>query len=202
VTGPACPGLVVAGPTGNMPLNRTRNRSVFMTGFFLTLLFALCLAGGLFWLWVRHTDAQLDDASQAEWDAFQKHEPDFVAHMNQAEFHRVFRRTHFPRFPVYAALIVTTFILLLPVTFAILVFGTWVGETTGIFPEAVSVTNMFFTDVDLEKREAALQYAEDLSGFYYFFGVLGVWLLTAGLFLRHYHKNRPGYLRDEIIRTR
>ena len=57
----------------------------------------------------------------------------------------------------------------------------------------------FFSDTP---PEAALYYAEDVAGFYYFFGVLIIWLAIVAAFMRHFHSNRPGYMRDEIIRAR
>jgi hypothetical protein len=94
------------------------------------------------------------------------------------------------------------------VTLAVLTMLLWGAEKAGALPEPVEVADRFLIE-DGELRffrdappEAALYYIRDLAGFYYFFGVLIVWLLIVAFFMRRFHGRRPGYLRDEIIRSR
>jgi len=163
---------------------------------------------GIYWLWKRRVSAQLRDASDYEWDIFQKNEPKFVDHLDRESFYTVFHRTHFPRYPGYWIGCISAFLLSLPVIFMLLYVLLWLGVKIGIVPRSAEVAdNLFISDgkvilFDTAPTETALIYAQNLSGFYYFFGVISAWLLILTLFLRHYHKTRPGYLRDEIIRAR
>lgn len=184
-----------------------------MLGFFLKIIFLVVIAGGVFWYWKHRTDAQIRDASDYEWEFFQKNEPEFVAHLDQESFHKVFNRAHFPRFPVYAFACLSTFLLALPVILGVLTFGMWGLDKLGLIVEPADVTRQLRLDPDslslitksvseVDLYQGLMQYVGALGGFYYFFGVLIMWLLIVFLFTRHYHKNRPGYLRDEIIRAR
>jgi hypothetical protein len=50
--------------------------------------------------------------------------------------------------------------------------------------------------------EAAVYWIEDVSGFYFFFGVVLSWALIVFFFMRRFHARRPGHLRDEILTRR
>ena len=113
-----------------------------------------------------------------------------------------------PRFPGYALAALGTFLATLPVSLGVLTAIMWGAQKTGVIPPPVEMADRllledgqvrFFKDAP---PAAALYYIEDLAGFYYFFGVLAVWLVIVAFFMRRYHARRPGYLRDEIIRAR
>jgi len=165
-------------------------------------------AVGIYFFWRANTLKQMRQASDYEWDIYIKNEPDFVDHLNRESFFTVFRRTHFPRFPGYALACLGMFFLMLPVIFIILYCGVWIGTGLGLIPKASDIANDLIVRgeniqvISNVPDEALLYFAENLGGFYYFFGVLFSWVLVVTLFTRHYHKNRPGYLRDEIIRAR
>jgi len=184
-----------------------------MLGFFVKILALVTIASGIVWYWKRRTDAQIRDASDYEWAFLQKSDPDLIAHLNEDSFHTVFRHTHFPRFPVYAFACLATFLISLPITLAILGFGMWGLDRMGLIVEPADVTSQLRLDPgslslitksvsEVDLYQGLMQYVGALGGFYYFFGVLIMWLVIVFLFTRHYHKNRPGYLREEILRSR
>lgn len=179
-----------------------------MLGFFLVVLGILAVLAALYWRWRKKIDEEIAEGAGIEWAHFQKHEPDFVKDMSEEKFREVYKRVHEPRFPGYALAAVATFFVSLPVTLAVLTMLLWGAEKAGALPEPVEVADRFLIE-DGELRffrdappEAALYYIRDLAGFYYFFGVLIVWLLIVAFFMRRFHARRPGYLRDEIIRSR
>ena len=184
-----------------------------MISLLLSVIGLLAFASAGFWLWKRRMDAELTDAADYEYDLYQKQNPEFVAHLDKDGFRAVFFRTHFPRFPAYALACVATFLISLPLSFIMLLAGGWLLGKLNVVPEPDRIAGQLLQNpntVRLEaqdpeavaKFQALVYYVNELSGFYYFFGVLAIWLLVVFLFLRHYHKNRPGYLREEIIRAK
>ena len=178
-------------------------------GSFLLIIAAILIAlAGLYWRWKKKIDAEIVEGAEVEWAHLKAHEPEFIEGMSEEEFRAVYARVHMPRFPGYALAAFATFLASLPITLGLLSGVLWGAEKLGVFPEPHDVANRLLLD-DGEVRffkdtppEAALYYIEDLSGFYYFFGTLVVWLLIVAFFMRRYHARRPGYLRDEIIRSR
>lgn len=179
-----------------------------MVTFFLLLFFAIAIIGGLFWRWRKNVLAEIAEGAEIEWKRFQTQEPDFLKGLSREKFDEVYRRVHMPRFPAYALAAFATFAGSLPLTMALLVGLQWAGRATGILPEPVEVvryvnlgegrvTQSWQCDTDCQ-----LYLAESYGGFYYFFGVLLMWLAIVAFFMRRYHARRPGYLRDEIIRAR
>ncbi|MEO1150594.1 MAG: hypothetical protein AAFW83_06330 [Pseudomonadota bacterium] len=184
-----------------------------MFTFFFNVLGLVTLAGGAFYYWVRRTHAQMRDAADYEWAFLQKNDPALIDHLEQPAFQKIFFRTHYPRFPVYAFACVATFLISLPVTLGLLALGMWGLDQHGLIVEPGDVTSQLRLDPDslalitrsvseVDLYQGMMHYVGALGGFYYFFGVLLMWLLIVFAFTRHYHKNRPGYLRDEIIRAR
>ena len=138
----------------------------------------------------------------------QKSEPELLEGLSEEKFAEVYARVHTPRFPGYALAIVTTFVVSLPMSFAILAGAMWVLQATGSIPEPAEVADRFLLEDDQvlffrsTPPEAALYYVQDLAGFFYFFGMLAIWLVIVAFFMRRFHARRPGYLREEIIRSR
>ena len=100
------------------------------------------------------------------------------------------------------------FFVSLPLTLGFLGLVHWVGAKIGLLPEPLQVVR-YIQLGEVEETEAwkcnaecQLYVAEAFAGFYYFFGVIAVWLAVVAFFMRRYHSRRPGYLRDELIRAR
>ncbi len=184
-----------------------------MLGFFLVVFAILSVLGGLYWFWRRNIDEEITEGAGIEWAHLQKHEAEFLEGLTETQFREIYRRVHEPRFPGYALATVATFFVTLPLTLGLLSFLLWGAAQTGVIPEPIEVAEqlnlegdsirLLGKDIDEATRyDMALYYIGDLAGFYYFFGVLIVWLAIVALFMRRFHARRPGYLRDEIIRSR
>jgi hypothetical protein len=179
-----------------------------MLGFFLSVFLILGLAGGLYWRWRRKIDEEIAEGAGIEWARYQKNEPDFVEGMSEAQFRAVYARVHEPRFPGYMLATVATFFVSLPLTLGVLTFVLWVGQQTGVIPQPVEMVRYVnLGEVRVTQAwecgaECQLYVAEAYAGFYYFFGVIVSWLVIVWFFMRRYHRRRPGYLRDEIIRSK
>ncbi len=179
-----------------------------MIWFFLIIALVIAAACGLYWRWRQKIDVEVAEGAAIEWAHLQKQEPEFLEGISEEKFREIYALVHTPRFPGYALAMGATFFGSLPVTFIFLAVALWVAQSLGATPEPVTVADrlfledgklVFFKDTP---PEAALYYLRDLAGFYYFFGVLGVWLAIVAFFTRRYHARRPGYLRDEIIRAK
>lgn len=176
---------------------------------FLAIALAIIVAiGAVYFRWRRGVLAEIAEGADIEWSYFHKKEPEFVKGIDEARFKEIYHKVNYPRFPDYALAASATFVLSLPVTFAVLSMLTFVGERMGWTPEPAEVANYLLIEdgamrfISSAPPEAAVYYARDLAGFYYFFGVLISWVLIVLVFTRRYHARRPGYLRDEIIRAR
>ena len=176
--------------------------------FFLIGVIALAAAGGAYWRWRQRIESEIAEGAAIEWAHLQKNEPEFVAHLDETAFTAIYARVNAPRFPGYALAAVATFFLSLPVIFMALTAILMGAEAAGLLPpEVETAERLFVEDGKLiffreTPPEAALYYIRDLAGFYYFFGVIFAWLVIVAFYMRRYHARRPGYLRDEIIRTR
>ena len=177
-----------------------------MLGFFMIVLAALAGAGALYWFWRRRIAEEVAEGAAYEWAHFQKTEPEFLDGMSEQQFRNIYARVHTPRFPGYVLATLASFIILLPVTLGGLTGALWVGQKVGVIPQPVEMVHYVnLGEVRVTQAwecgaECQLYIAEAFGGFYYFFGVIFAWLATVWFFMRRYHKNRPGYLRDEIIR--
>lgn len=179
-----------------------------MLWFFLVVAAALAALGGFYWRWRKRVEEDIAEGAAVEWAYYQNSEPEFLKGMSEEKFREVYARVHRPRFPGYALAAIATFFASLPLTFGALTALLWAGEKAGVFPAPVEVADRLLLD-DGKVRffadappETALYYIEDLAGFYYFFGVLIVWLIIVAFYMRRFHARRPGYMRDEIIRAR
>ena len=183
-------------------------------GLFYTVILAILIAiGVIYWRWQEKIKAEIAEGSAIDWAHFQKNEPQFLEGISEEQFREVYGRVHTPRFPGYALATIATFFVSLPVTFAALSALLIALHSFGAIPEPIDVVQQLSLEgdefkilgktIDEESRyEMALYYVGDMAGFYYFFGVLTVWLIFVAFFMRRYHARRPGYLRDEIIRSR
>lgn len=167
---------------------------------------------GACWLgyrwWAARVEADIAIGAETEWVRLCEHDPDLLKGMSKEKFVEIYRRVHFPRFPAYALACVATFLASLPLTFGLLAGGLWAGQRLGLVPEPVEFADQYLMDGDRVRifsaapPEVASYYAQDLGGFYYFFGIVIAWIIIVTFFMRRYHARRPGYIRDEIIRSR
>ncbi|MEQ8935700.1 MAG: hypothetical protein RIE56_07900 [Amphiplicatus sp.] len=179
-----------------------------MLWFYGGVLVVLGIGWFAYRFWAKGVDADIAIGAELEWERLNKHEPELLKGMSKEKFLTVYRRVHFPRFPGYALACVGTFFASLPVTFALLAAGLWAGERLGIVAqpaEIVRYVNLGEVRVTQSWQcgaECQLYIAEGYSGFYFFFGIVIAWAIIVTFFMRRYHARRPGYIRDEIIRSR
>lgn len=176
--------------------------------FFLASLGVVAVLLGFYFRWARRTAAEIAEGADIEWNQLQASDPELLEGLDRARFDAIYRRVHFPRFPGYALACFASFVVSLPASFALLVGGLFAADAVGMTPDAVEIADKYLIEDGRMKllraapSEAALYYVRDLGGFYYFFGVLFIWLLIVAFFMHRYHARRPGYIRDEILRAR
>ncbi|NNE40552.1 MAG: hypothetical protein HKN14_06500 [Marinicaulis sp.] len=179
-----------------------------MAGFFGIVLLLIAAAGALYWRWKKHIEAEIAEGAAIEWAHYQKVEPEFLRGYDEAKFREVYACVHTPRFPGYAMAIAGTFALSLPIAFAVIAGSIWAAGQMGLLPEPAEIVR--YVQIGEQKSVASWQcdaicklyVAEAFSGFYVYFAVMVIWLSIVAFYMRRYHARRPGYLRDEIIRSR
>lgn len=171
---------------------------------------AFVIAGGLalaalfFRRWSKKMDAEIGEGAAYEWRRLSETDPELLAGLDEARFGAAYRRTHYPRFPKYALAIAAAFALSLPLTLGALAAVAWSLESIGLSADAQAIARSIpvegsIAGVSRDQGETiALYYVQDVVRFYYYFGLLFVWLGVVFFAMRRYHRNRPGYLRDEI----
>lgn len=179
-----------------------------MIWFALFFLVIAAIVGALYWRWTQRLEAEIAEGAEIEWTRLQQIDPALIENLERAKFDQVYHRVHFPRFPGYVLACLGSFIVSLPISFGLLAAAIALAERFHMTPNSVELADRLLVDdgrmrfVTSATPEAAAYYVSDLAGFYYFFGVLVVWMLIVFFFMRRYHARRPGYLRDEILRTR
>lgn len=176
-------------------------------GFFLAIGLLIAIPAALYWVWSRRIDGEIAEGAKIEYDALKKSDPDFMANFDEASFAAVYRRVHFPRFPGHALAAFFAFLLSLPLSFALLSAGLALGRKMGIVPEPVEMAKYIpigegsRAESDFCTAECQLHLAQNFGGFLFFFAIIAIWLGIFAFFMHRYHSGRPGYLRDELIRS-
>ena len=175
-----------------------------MLDVFLAALALLAIAWSLYWLWRRAVDRDLAEGAAAEYERFSRQEPALVEGMDQAAFARVYARVETPRFPAYALAATTAFVLGTPLMLGVLGGLSYLVEPPDMGRAATSLqlndgTASLANRVSTEELQYILQ---GWSGFYYFFGLLAFWIVILIVTMRRYHARTPGFLREEVLRSR
>lgn len=179
-----------------------------MIWFFLALAVIAAIIGALYWRWSKRIEAEIVEGADVEWARLQANDRELLQGVDREKFGVIYRRVHFPRFPAYALACCAAFAAALPVTFAFLTAGAMLWDRFGLAPEAAAVANRYLVEdgrmriITAAPPEAAMYVVEDFLRFYYFAGVVIVWIVIVAYFMRRYHSRSPGYLRDEILRAR
>ncbi|MGF1542961.1 MAG: hypothetical protein ACFB00_00360 [Parvularculaceae bacterium] len=179
-----------------------------MAGFFLVVGALFALAAAAYWRWSRNVAAEIAEGAEATWARMQAQEPELLAGVDRSTFDAIYARANAPRFPKYALACAAAFALALPATFAVLSGAAFLGERAGVFAPPAEIARYIPLDEvrsaadDGGRDERALYIAESFAGFYYYFGVVAVWLAIVAVAMRKFHLRRPGTLRDELIRAR
>ena len=125
--------------------------------------------------------------------------------MDEDAFRAVYARVETPRFPAYALVATTAFVLGTPLVMGVLSAFSFLFTPQDVGRAALQLqmgeggTASMANRVSTEELQYILQ---GWSGFYYFFGLLAFWILTLIVVLRRYHARTPGLLREEVLRSR
>ncbi len=177
----------------------------------MAVIFLILIAAGVagaYWLWAQRVEEDIRVGSDVAWERYERDEPEFIEGLTREKFNELYRTANFPRFPKYLLASIAAFVLALPFVFGVLSGAIWIGESIGVIPQPADLARYVplgeggTSAAQAEREERALYIARDFAGFYYYFGVVAAWLSIVAVFMRFYHKRRPGYLRDEIIRHR
>ncbi|MGE0181587.1 MAG: hypothetical protein AB7F91_04940 [Parvularculaceae bacterium] len=171
---------------------------------FLILAGLVGVAALLFQRWSQKIEAEIAEGADYERERLEAADPNLIAGLSEERFRAAYRRTHYPRFPKYALAIAAAFVASLPLTLGMLAGIAWTLDSLGMSADAQALARSVPIEGSIagvsrdEGETIALYYVQDVVKFYYYFGLLFIWLGIIYVAMRHYHKNRPGYLRDEI----
>lgn len=163
---------------------------------------------GLLFVWKRRVDSDIAEGATVEWDLLSRKEPDLLKGLDKDDFAALFRRVEFPRGPMHVFSAVAAFVLGAPFVLGITAVTISFMERTGVIPQPaeqaqqIKLTNegiQLIAKADL----TALQYIlQGWGGFFTFFSLLIFWVVVFWISFSRFHKNRPGSLREEILRAR
>lgn len=179
-----------------------------MLAFFGVALVAIAGLYGAYYRWTSRVRADLAIGAEGEWERLQRLAPASLAGIARAEFDALYVRTKFPRFPGYALATLAIFFLAAPAIFTLLAAIDWAAAYFEWTPQPDQVVERFLMDGDKLRvlsgapPEAALYYLQDISGFYYFFGLIASWLFIVWFMMRRYYRRRLGLFHEELIRWR
>ena len=176
-----------------------------MLTVFAAAVLILAACWGLFWLWRRGVEREIDEGAAHEFERLGRQEPDLVAGMDAPALRAAYARVERPRFPAYALAAVTAFVLGTPLVLGVLggVSGALAGPDYGEAAIRLQIGEGGAARLANEVSTEELQYVlQGWSGFYYFFGLLLFWILVLAVTMRRYHARTPGFLREEVLRSR
>ncbi|NWG72240.1 MAG: hypothetical protein HXY23_11615 [Parvularculaceae bacterium] len=179
-----------------------------MAWFFAGALALLSLCGLAYWAWSRRVRAEIAEGAAHAWEKLSANDPELLAGLDRSGFDAIYARVNFPRYPGYMLAAAATFVASLPATLALLSAGALLMDRFGVAPDAVALADQYLVEdgkmrvIRSAPPEAAAFWIDDVSGFYFFFGVIASWVLVLWFYMRRYHQRRPGHLRDEILLRR
>lgn len=180
---------------------------------FLIWLFSIFIAGvgvyyGLYRLWKRKVDNEIAQGARFEYQRLREAGAKMVDGISEEDFARLYYKTEVPRYPAYLLCAVAVFFLGLPITLSVLNVGHWLLAST----MGTEIPAYYFNRFEMSEEGIspilrinpdALQFIlADWAGFYYFFGLLFIWVGIFWFFMRRYHHRTPAGLREEILRLR
>lgn len=112
---------------------------------------------------------------------------------------RAYKKVHAPRAQLYIASVFASIFVLTPVAFA--------------FINSILMTLWNSSDEPIQETVRGGGIRENVEsltfepgnmvwGFFTFFGIIAIWALIAALAARHFYRNSPGLMRDELIAER
>ena len=112
---------------------------------------------------------------------------------------RIYKKVNAPRGALYIAGTMSAILILTPIAFAFINSILWSLWSSSTEPTEVRVTG----DTVRENIESLTYEPGNMVwGFFTFFGIVAIWALIVALAARHFYKNAPGRMRDELIHER
>lgn len=158
--------------------------------------------------WRSRIDPDIKAGAQFDWELYQRKDPDLLKGLDEASFTTVYRRVETPRGPLHVFYAVATFLTGAPFVLALNTVVIRYMERTGIIPqpaEQAQQLRLSSEGIRLVARAdlSTLQYIlQGWGGFFSFFSLLIFWVIVFYVSMRQLHRNRPGSLREEILRAR
>lgn len=137
------------------------------------------------------------DASE-DWD-YQVSQNMQDLRLTKPAYIRAYKKVHAPRGVLYIAGVFSSIFVLTPVAFALINSILWTLWDSSDEPVEISIRGG-----GIKENVESLTYEPGnmVWGFFTFFGILAIWALIAGLAARHFYRNSPGLMRDELIEER
>ncbi|MBB4657980.1 hypothetical protein [Parvularcula dongshanensis] len=169
----------------------------------------LGLLWALHWLWRRRIEAELTEGAAGEYERHRARDPELMEGMTLERFRAIYARVERPRYPTYLLGAITAFALGTPVLLALMSGAAYYAQRAGLIAQPGEAANrIYFSDsgtASIARRvspEALSYILQGWAGFYYFFGLLFFWILIVAVAMRRYHARTPGFLREEVLRSR
>ena len=177
-----------------------------MIEFFLISAAILAVAAAVYWRWSTRTRADIAQSAAEAFARLDQQDPELLRHYDAKSFAAVFERVHFPRFPLYALISATAFLVALPFMFALMSAILNIAEANGFYGDAGALADRVPLRGDAatvaQRRVVVMYLIETYSGVLYLFGVLLLWGAVVTVAMRRYHARRPGYLHEELALNR
>jgi len=163
---------------------------------------------GLYRLWRKRIDEDAAAGAAFEYERLGRQDPDLIKGLELPGFTAIYARIVTPRAPGHVLAAGALFLVLVPIVLGLTTIAIEVMETTGVIPQPEAAAQQVKLTGDGIKlvREAdldALQYIlQGWGGFFFFFSLLLFWVVVFVWAMRRFHSQRPGTLRDEILRAR
>ncbi|MEM9285420.1 MAG: hypothetical protein AAGA39_06005 [Pseudomonadota bacterium] len=176
--------------------------------YYLVIAAVLGVWFGLYRLWRKRIDEDAAAGAAFEFERLGRQDPGLVEGLGLPDFTAIYARVVTPRAPGHVFAAASIFLLFVPIILGMTSIVIEVMERTGVIPQPAAAAQQIKLTADGIKlvREAdldALQYIlQGWGGFFFFFSLLLFWVGVFVWVMRRFHSQRPGSLRDEILRAR
>jgi len=112
---------------------------------------------------------------------------------------RAYKKVHAPRGVLYIASVCGAILVLTPVAFAFINSVLMTLWNTSVEPVTENVRGGGIRE---NVESLTFEPGNLVWGFFTFFGIIAIWVLIVALAARHFYRNSPGLMRDELIEER
>lgn len=170
----------------------------FQSPPFLWTIIAIAVLALYFGLQTALAYRRLPKEASDDWD-YQVSQNMQDLRLTKDAFVTAYKKVHAPRGVLYIAGVFTAILVLTPVAFAFINSILMTLWNTSDEPVEVSVRG---GGIKENIESLTFEPGNMVWGFFTFFGIIGIWALIAALAARHFYRNSPGLMRDELIEAR